>query len=43
MRLVAELMGEGKDGGESLADKKTRVAKERQEQAREKAQITDHP
>jgi DNA polymerase-3 subunit gamma/tau len=41
IRLLAELMGEGKESGESLADKKTRVAKERQDQAREKAQ--NHP
>ena len=41
IRLMAEMMGEGKDSGESLADKKTRVAKERQEEARSKAQ--NHP
>ena len=38
---MAEMMGEGKDSSESLADKKTRVAKERQEEARSKAQ--NHP
>jgi DNA polymerase-3 subunit gamma/tau len=41
IRLVAEMMGEGKDSSESLADKKTRMAKERQEEARSKAQ--NHP
>jgi len=41
IRLVAEMMGEGKDSSESLAGKKTRVAKERQEEARSKAQ--NHP
>jgi DNA polymerase-3 subunit gamma/tau len=41
LRLEANLLGEGKDSGESLAEKKARVTKEKQEDARNQAQ--NHP